>query len=65
MIFVKLSKAQWQTYLLGSGIARRGPKPGLAVNEIIALLLVLHSFRFKYLKNFYGSTTISGCRAVV
>jgi hypothetical protein len=65
MIFVKLSKAQWQAYLLGSGVAPRGPKPGLAVSEIITLLLVLHSSRFKYLKNFCGSATISGCGAVV
>jgi hypothetical protein len=44
---------QWQAYLIGSGAAPRGPQPGLSVSEIITLLLVLHSSRFKYLKNFY------------
>jgi hypothetical protein len=44
---------QWQAYLIGIGAAPRGPQPGLSVSEIITLLLVLHSSRFKYLKNFY------------
>jgi Transposase DDE domain len=44
---------QWQAYLIGSGAAPRGPQPGLSVSAIITLLLVLHSSRFKYLKNFY------------
>ena len=56
--FCKAFEAQWQTYLLGSGAAPRGPKPGLAVSEIITLLLVLHSSRFKYLKNFYQQVAI-------
>jgi Transposase DDE domain len=51
--FCQACEAQWKTYLLGSGATPRGPKPGLAVSEIITLLLVLHSSRFKYLKNFY------------
>src|SRR5919198_1363267 len=51
--FCKAFDAQWQTYLLGSGAAPRGPKPGLSVSEIITLLLVWHSSGFKYLKNFY------------
>jgi hypothetical protein len=51
--FCQAFEAQWQTYLLGSGAAPRGPKPGLAVSEIITLLLVLHSSGFKYLKHFY------------
>jgi hypothetical protein len=56
--FCKAFEEQWQTYLLGSGAAPRGPKPGLAVSEIITLLLVLHSSRFKYLKNFYQDVAI-------
>ena len=56
--FCKAFDAQWQTYLLGSGAAPRGPKPGLAVSEIITLILVLHSSRFKYLKNFYQGVAI-------
>jgi hypothetical protein len=51
--FCQAFDAQWQAYLRVSGAAPRGPKPGLAVSEIITLLLVLHSYRFKYLKNFY------------
>jgi len=51
--FCQAFEAQWQAYLIGSGAAPRGPQPGLAVSEIITLLLVLHSTRFKYLKNFY------------
>jgi Transposase DDE domain len=60
--FCKAFEAQWQTYLLGSGAAPRGPKPGLAVSEIITLLLVLHSSRFKYLKNFYQGVAIPWLR---
>ena len=48
--FCQALEAQWQAYLLGSGTAPREPKPGLSVSEIITLL---HSFCFKYLKNFY------------
>lgn len=44
---------QWEAYLLGTGTAPRGPQPGLVVSEIITILLVLHSSRFKYLKSFY------------
>jgi len=51
--FCKAFQAQRKTYLLGSAAAPRGPKPGLSVSEIITLLLVLHSYRLKYLKNFY------------
>ncbi|MBV8453662.1 MAG: IS982 family transposase [Deltaproteobacteria bacterium] len=51
--FCQAFDAQWKVHLLGSGAAPRGPKPGLAVSEIITLLLVLHSAGFKYLKNFY------------
>src|SRR5215467_12289302 len=51
--FCQAFDAQRQAYLLGSGASPRGPKPGLSVSEIITLLLVLHSSRFKYLKNFY------------
>jgi Transposase DDE domain len=51
--FCQAFDEQWQAYLLGSAAAPRGPQPGLAVSEIITLLLVLHSVRFKYLKNFY------------
>lgn len=51
--FCQAFEAQWQAYLLGIGAAPRGPKPGLSVSEIITLLLVLHSARFKSLKNFY------------
>jgi hypothetical protein len=51
--FCQAFAAQGKAYLLGSGAAPRGPKPGLAVSEIITLLLVLHSSQFKYLKNFY------------
>jgi Transposase DDE domain len=51
--FCQTFEAQWQTYLLDSGAAPRGPQPGLSVSEIITLLLVLHSGGFKYLKNFY------------
>ena len=51
--FCQAFEAQRQAYLLGSGATPRGPQPGLAVSEIITLLLVLHSSRFKYLKNFY------------
>jgi len=47
--FCQAFEAQWQTSLLGSGAAPHGPKPGLAVSEIITLLLILHSSRFKYL----------------
>jgi hypothetical protein len=52
--FCQAFDAQWQTYLLESDAAPRGPQPGLAVSEIITLLLVLHSSQFKYLKNFYN-----------
>src|SRR5215472_1624100 len=41
---------------MGSVSARewpRGPQPGLFVSEIITILLVLHSSRYKYLKSFY------------
>jgi hypothetical protein len=51
---------RWEAYLIGNGTAPRGPKPGLCVSEIITILLVLHSSRFKYLKNFYGSYRIPG-----
>jgi hypothetical protein len=51
--FCQAFEAQRQACLLGSGAPPRGPKPGLSVSEIITLLLVLHSSRFKYLKNFY------------
>jgi len=51
--FCQAFEAQRQAYLLGSGASPRGPKPGLSVSEIITLLLVLHSSRFKYLKHFY------------
>src|SRR5690242_14255823 len=50
--FCKAFEAQWQTSLLGGGAAPRGPKPDLAASKIITLLLVLHSSRFRYLKNF-------------
>ena len=56
--FCQAFEAQWKAYLLGSGAAPRGPKPGLSVSEIITLLLVLHSSRFKYLKNFYQEFAI-------
>ncbi|MBV8360259.1 MAG: hypothetical protein JO189_20340 [Deltaproteobacteria bacterium] len=49
--FCQAFEAQWQSYLLESGAAPRGPKSGLSVSEIITLLLVLHSGGFKYLKN--------------
>jgi hypothetical protein len=51
--FCQTFEAQWQTYPLGTEAVPREPKPGLSVSEIITLLPVLHSFRFKYLKNFY------------
>lgn len=44
---------QWEAYLIGTGTASRGPEPGLFVSEIITILLMLHSSRFKYLKSFY------------
>src|SRR5215469_3695671 len=51
--FCQAFEAPEKAYLLGSGVAPRGPKRGLSVSEIITLLLVLHSSQFKYLKNFY------------
>jgi len=51
--FCKAFEAQWQTYLLGSETPPHGPQAGLAVSEIITLLLVLHSSGCKYLKHFY------------
>ena len=51
--FCKAFEAQWQTYLLGSEAPPHGPQAGLAVSEIITLLLVLHSSGCKYLKHFY------------
>src|SRR5690242_15421115 len=45
---------QWEAYLIGNGTAPRGPERGLSVSEIITILLVLHSSRFKYLKSFYN-----------
>jgi hypothetical protein len=51
--FCQAFEAQWKPYLLDSGATPRGPKPGLAVSAISTLLLVWHSSRFKYLKNFY------------
>src|SRR6516162_8924774 len=56
--FCQAFETQWQSYLLGSGAPPRGPQPGLAVSEIITLILVLHSSRFKYLKNFYQGVAI-------
>ncbi|MBV8453832.1 MAG: IS982 family transposase [Deltaproteobacteria bacterium] len=56
--FCQAFEARWKTCLLGVGAAPRGPKLGLAVSEIITLLLVLHSSRFKYLKNFYHGFAI-------
>jgi hypothetical protein len=52
--FCKAFETQWEAYLIGNGSPPRGPEPGLSVSEIITLLLVLHSSRFKYLKNFYN-----------
>ena len=51
--FCQAFETQWQNYMLGSAAPPRGPQPGLAVSEIITLLLVLHSSGFKYLKHFY------------
>jgi Transposase DDE domain len=56
--FCQAFEEQRKAYLLGSGASPRGPKPGLSVSEIITLLLVLHSSRFKYLKNFYQGVAI-------
>ena len=52
--FCQAFAPQWEAYLIGNGSRPRGPEPGLSVSEIITLLLVLHSSRFKYLKNFYN-----------
>ena len=60
--FCQAFEARWKTYLLGVRAAPRGPKPGLAVSEIITLLLVLHSSGFKYLKNFYHCFAIPRLR---
>ncbi len=51
--FCKAFVPQWEAYLIGIGSAPRGPQPGLFASEIITILLVLHSSRFKYLKSFY------------
>jgi hypothetical protein len=52
--FCKAFEEQWKAYLISNGSAPRGPEPGLSASETITLLLVLHSSRFKYLKNFYN-----------
>jgi hypothetical protein len=51
--FCKVFVPQWEAYLIGIGSAPRGPEPGLFISEIITILLMLHSSRFKYLKSFY------------
>jgi hypothetical protein len=51
--FCQAFNEQRKAGLADSGAVPRGPKPRLAVSKIITLLLVLHSSRFKYLKNFY------------
>ncbi|MBV8362861.1 MAG: hypothetical protein JO189_33745 [Deltaproteobacteria bacterium] len=51
--FCKAFVPQWAAYLIGTGNAPHGPEPGLAASEIIAILLMLHSSRCKYLKSFY------------
>jgi hypothetical protein len=55
--FCKTFLPQWEAYLIGNGTALRGPKPALAVSEIIMIVLVLHDSRFKYLKSFYNGVT--------
>jgi hypothetical protein len=55
--FCKAFLPQWEAYLIGNGTAPRGPEPGLAVSEIITILLVLHGSQFKYLKSFYNGVT--------
>lgn len=52
--FCKAFEEQWKAYLISNGSAPRGPEPGLSASETITLLRVLHSSRFKYLKNFYN-----------
>src|SRR5919109_2713448 len=51
--FCKAFVPPWEAYLIGTGNAPRGPEPGLFASEIITILLMLHSSRFKYLKSFY------------
>ncbi len=51
--FCKAFLPQWEAYLIETATMARGPEPGLAVSEIITILLMLHSSRLKYLKSFY------------
>ena len=55
--FCKAFLPQWEAYLIRNGTAPRGPEPGLAISEIITILLMLHGSRFKYLKSFYNGVT--------
>jgi hypothetical protein len=53
--FCKTFQSQVNKNLLGHGAKPRGPDAGLCESEIIVILLILHSYGFKYLKNFYNS----------
>ena len=46
--------AIWAAHLIGSDAVPRGPDPGLSSSEIMTLLILFHSSRFKYLKSFYN-----------
>ena len=52
--FCQAFSPQGEAYLIRNGTARRGPKPGLSVSEIITILLMLPGSRCKYLKSFYN-----------
>jgi len=52
--FYKEFEVQWAPHLIGSDTTPRGPEPGLSPSEIITLLIILHSSKYKYLKSFYN-----------
>jgi hypothetical protein len=55
--FCKAIRMQWEAYLVADGAAsarKHGPEGGLCDSEIMTLLVVYHSSRFKNFKTFYN-----------